>query len=328
MKRLKLIIVLLPLVLLLVSVGAFSWVMHTEPGAKWAWSMAGNSVPGTLNADGFSGNLSSGLAIRSLTYQDESIKVSTDDARLQLSIGLFPVTVILESVEAEHLLIHSTDTGDTNLEKNYAEILTALELPLALVFEKVRIAHLTYQERQGGPLFEGNDILLSGRWFKQLEIDQAQINTPLADWQINGLVGFASPFPVKLGINGAITLEQDNVQQSYQLDAQLDGDLTELGVVAQVEQPGISISGKLHHLLTRPAGDLIIQAQTLQWPLTNPTPEFSLHDVMAEVSGEINSYQAEITGLLAINNQPDTTIDFRGTGDEHSLTIERLNLSG
>ncbi|TNF89390.1 MAG: hypothetical protein EP301_03070, partial [Gammaproteobacteria bacterium] len=78
MMRRRTLFLFLPALLILLLAGAFGWLMHTEPGARWIWQRVVGLVPDDLRVEQLSGDLQSGLQLSGLEYRAESLSVEAD----------------------------------------------------------------------------------------------------------------------------------------------------------------------------------------------------------------------------------------------------------
>ena len=71
------------LALLLISLfaGAWHWLLHTEPGARWLWAQAQSASDDALQMTSISGDLGSGLTIRGVAFTSESAAVEAEELR-------------------------------------------------------------------------------------------------------------------------------------------------------------------------------------------------------------------------------------------------------
>ncbi|MGH8034743.1 MAG: hypothetical protein ACREO9_05915, partial [Lysobacterales bacterium] len=111
------------------------------------------------------------------------------------------------------------------------------------------------------------------------------------------------------------------------LQVHLEGNLDTLEVQATLDQPEISLQGRLLRLLTAPQSDLHLSADTLQWPLAGLDPSVTLDAVKAHLTGAPQNYQLDSEATLILQEMPPTHVQVHAKGDLDGMHLDSAQLS-
>jgi len=320
----------IPAGLALVLAGVLYWMLDSESGARWLWSRASASVPGSLGAGELHGDLRSGLTLKAFAFENESISITSPNVKLQLGLGLFPVSLSIESLDADQLDIKQLSAPEAAPGDSPEDLLSSLSLPVPVDLNSIRIGRMIYRDEQGATRFESSNLYFSGRWQEDLLIRQAGLKTPAAEWSARARIGFRPPFPLDANLETRMDPAAVEIPSAspVQLKARLKGDLGDLEIEAQADRPAVTLRGRIRDLLQQPGWDLQLLAGELQWPLESDAPDVVVAQLAANSSGRLRHYELHAAGTVGINGMPVMPFDLKGNGNAQSILIDKLHLSG
>ena len=72
------------------GISGWSWLMHTEAGARWMFNKLSSSASFDLGASSISGDLGSGLLLENLYFENEAMRVEITTIKTAINIDLLP----------------------------------------------------------------------------------------------------------------------------------------------------------------------------------------------------------------------------------------------
>jgi translocation and assembly module TamB len=319
---------LVPLVAGIGALVAANWLLHTESGARWVWAKAIQSVPGSLSAEGMSGDLSSGFSLSQLRFENESVRVEIAKLKLQINVDLLPPALRIESLLSEQAVVSMTSDTESGPDPHSRFRPESLSLPLPVYFEQVELTHFQYLNTDNDLNIESPAVSLSGSWHERIHIDQLEIQLEEADIMLTGGMEFSEPYP--LGFTAETNLRlirpDTNTISSHMLKAGLSGNLEELDVQLTIDQPAISIQGKLNDLLTEARLDLELSAISAQWPVLDEVPQITITELTAHIIGSAQDFDLKASGQLDLGDITDLSLSMNSKGNTQGMQIEQLDL--
>ncbi len=330
MTRRRLIIIFLPIALTIAVAVALTWLLNTQAGARWAWSWSSAFVPGTLDAAEIHGDLRSGLNLRAVKFENKNVSVTAETLKLRLGFNLLPPAVAVESLVADRITIRKFPVLDSAPGALFSDILETLSLPVSLNFARVQIGELVYQDADGTTTFTSSALSLSGQWFDSWRIRDVTLHTSAVDWHIRGQIGLSTPFAVDAYVSGRIapTAGPNSLPHGLDVQAHLTGNLADLEVQAELDQPAVTVRGHIRDLPHLSDWELDLLADELQWPLDSDAPQVTLHQVSAHGAGSLQHYALQAAAELGLSGLPVMSANLRGEGDTQGIRVENLQLSG
>ena len=96
-------LLVLPVLALTAAVISWSWLFHTESGARWLFAKLDSAIPGSVEAASVSGDLASGLILERLEFNDGANLIDMDRLTLEVNLDLLPPSISFETVQIESL---------------------------------------------------------------------------------------------------------------------------------------------------------------------------------------------------------------------------------
>jgi autotransporter translocation and assembly factor TamB len=209
MIRRRIAILFLPALLILLVAGAFAWLLHTEPGARWLLGRVAAGVPGQVGFVRVEGDLQSGLKIFGLSYRDEGLSVEADKAGLRLGLGFWPLAVTVHELQVRSLEVHSSATAEAGDTTSPSDWLPGLSLPLPVEFRHVSADRIAWHGDAVDPAIEVGDLSVSASWFRSIELRSLQATTGRSHWLADLMFDFHAPHALKVDLQGAMAAPEE-----------------------------------------------------------------------------------------------------------------------
>ena len=305
------------LLLLAALAGSWTWLVHSEPGARWLFSQAQKHVPARLTAASVSGSLGSAVQVGQLEYDDSSIKIEVERISLAIEFDFLPPAINLKSLQAGKARVSQlATTGNASPGENGS---LDLSLPLRVNFGDIRISGLEYLPVPEDPAVVVDLIEASGHVHQGLELDRLFVSMADNELNLSGHLGLAPPHLL------AVDLQTSG---EFKLQGLLDGSLERMEVDLDATSPVLQVSGTVRDLLQEPAWDLDITSSRLQWPLEGPEADVVFTDLQAQSQGTLSSFEAGLTGEMEVDGLEPSRLQLAGTGTQRGFTLRSLSLTG
>lgn len=201
---------------LLAATGLLSWwwLMHSESGARWVMGQAATATGDSLAIDTVSGNLSSGLKLTGISFEDGGIQATAERILAAIDIDLLPfaLNVTTLQVDTVRLLLKDNPENKSPGENSAG----SFAMPFPLTFRGVRISGIEYRDSSGEPIVVVNSIEGAGSLNEALLLDRLSIKLPENGLELTGQVTLAAPHPLDLKFN---------TSGNYELEGSIKGDL-------------------------------------------------------------------------------------------------------
>jgi xanthine/uracil permease len=104
--RKAILLLIVPVLLLSAGIGAWTWLLHTESGARWMFGKLGSSPAFVLRTSSISGDLGSGLKLEDLYFENDATRVEITKIATAVNIDLFPPAVKVDRVHSISTCFH------------------------------------------------------------------------------------------------------------------------------------------------------------------------------------------------------------------------------
>lgn len=313
-------LLLAAIVIVLSAAAGLWWWAGTESSLQWVWRRVAQSQP--LSAEGMSGTLRTGLAVRRLAWEREGLKIEAEDVELAWRpLFLLAGIVKLDRVHASALRI--TDTRPPSKEP--WTLPDALVIRPEVELDDLRIGQVEWITAN---TVRADD--LAGRyWFDGaahgLRLDN--LRWAGGTYRASATLGARGPLPLDATIAGKADAPVPGAGAlPVEFTATLRGPLADLQVAAQVNgaAPGVqathaTASARVTLWAEQPVPQARAQLNGLDlaalWPEAPQT----------QLAGEVRLAPAG-TGTWQVN--ADVRNGIPGPWDEHRLPIAQLKAQG
>jgi translocation and assembly module TamB len=310
-------LLVLPVLALTAAVISWSWLFHTESGARWLFAKLDSAIPGSVEAASVSGDLASGLILERLEFNDGANLIDMDRLTLEVNLDLLPPSISFETVQIESLAIQVLREASEPV--NWEAVLPGLIPPIPLHFENVGIAGLQYIDVSGEPVLVVDSIETGGSLFRELVLDRGSVTFPSKQLALSGRLNLIHPHPLTLDLSSS---GETNIHCT------MSGSLESAGIRLASESPRLQADGKLEHLLSSPQWDLEISSPLIQWPPGDDDPVVWLTSVEAQTTGRWSDYHLTLKGILGLEDLEPSRLELTGNGNEGSFTAREASLAG
>jgi translocation and assembly module TamB len=329
MIRRRIAVLFLPVLLILALAGAFAWLLHTEPGARWILGRVNAAVPGQIEYRRIHGDLQSGLGVEGFRYRQNGLSVSADSLELRLDLGFWPPAVTVHHLRLGSLELRSTPASGPGAEASPKEWLPALSLPFPVELREFRAERISWYADFGDPAFELRELALAADWYRALELRRLEALVGVSRWQGELAFDFRAPHVLDLDLSLSVPpTEASGIDQPLEIRAVAGGDLQQSRWDVELADPELRVHGELRDLLREPGWDLQLTAGHLQWPLSGVEPALSLDGLVASSYGTVADYGLELDTEIGGAGIPVLRGRLVGTGNASGLEIEALDLDG
>jgi translocation and assembly module TamB len=317
------------LTLLLISLfaGAWHWLLHTEPGARWLWAQAQSASDDALQMTSISGDLGSGLTIRGVAFTSESAAVEAEELRFAANLDLVPLRLMVDDLSIGNVAVQLSHSTEEVQPDASAVSLEYLSLPLLMTISDSLATNITVAQPGSESPIEIQKIEFAGSWHDAFIVERLAIDWANSSAEFAGELRLQEPYDVRVDGRLENISVADELIEPLDLNVQASGDLTNLDLDASADRIDLWLHGNLTSLLQEPTWDLQagLTEATLRLPAPEPDTDFLVSDLRIASSGSV-------AGLSTWNLQlASGDLDVSGGGelnwaDVFSMTAE-LDLS-
>jgi len=319
---------LLLMVCLLVSL--FFVVIHTESGSRFAIEQGIEFADINLSYDSINGNLSKGLVINNLNYQDQAIEIKINNIKYSSSWSWLNRHLELADVLIDEVTVITKSTAETSVKK---EAFAGVKLPLSIDVQSLLLNQLTLVENTAEALpMKIEQIELKALLQAQsAEIKTIKVKSTEYEAVLSGSVDYGSD--LSYALQTAWQIDSDG--QSIQAIGPIQGDLNsiklqqDLNLKSDVIQGHFVLAGEVFEWLNSPAFNFQLSAQDSQLVLQQQPLEFT--QLQAVVDGSIDKYHVSLESQfkpyqLKAMDLPAGQIKLNISGNTQSLTTKQAQI--
>jgi len=322
---------LLPLLLLLLAVAlvsAWSWLLHTESGARFAWSRATDALGNAMSAADLRGDLSSGLRVSSFVYETDGVRITAEQVEASVDIDILPLSIAVNSPSAREMrvTVEATNSGDEEAA-DPGRILDSLQLPFRLLINDLKISDAVVVGVREDDIVI-HSVALSAWWKEELRVDSLVIDSPEVAADVTAVLGFWRPYNLRLKGELSLAPPLTRLEQSLALTTDIVGDLDRMSLDINVRPYNAHINGFVRNVLEQPNWDLVLDAASLYWPLDGGPEAFRGTSVLVRSEGDAGAYSLSADAVISAAELQPTHILVSGAGNTTSLKFSELSIQG
>jgi len=310
-------LLLIPALIVLAAALAYSWLMHSESGARWLLSKLDSALPATVQSESLSGDLAQGLQLGRFRFDDGATLVDAGRLELAVNLDLFPPALNLETLHADSLAVRTLAESDQPAD--WDSVLPGLAPPLMVRFDDVVISGFEYSDMAGETVFSATSISAAGSVHHELSLDRLSVSLRSHQLAASGRFGLEKPYPLALEVQTG----GDHV-----LQGSFDGNLESAGISLNLESPELAVNGSLRHLLDSPGWDLDITTPSARWPLSGDAPVAEITEATANSSGDWPEHRLRLNATLDLEELEPSRLELEGGGSGLTFSAQRLVLEG
>lgn len=310
-----------PVLLTGAGIGAWSWLLHSEPGARWILNRLGSSSSFELGAASVSGEIGSGLTLQDFYFENDATRVDINTVSTAVNIDLLPPSVNIERVHADTVTIQSLENPgrENDGPVDLGRTLRAVSLPVPVRAEDIGLNRLDYVDSAGENIVRLQSVTARGEVSEMLVLDELTLATEGHDLSLAGRLGLSPPHSLEMGFD---------VAGEYSVTGKMSGTLEELRLEVESRAPAARLAGSLTGLLDIPGWDVELEAPGLQWPLDATEPDLRLTSLVARSQGRWSAYRLALETGLTLPGLEPARFELTGTGGQEAFSAERVSLDG
>jgi translocation and assembly module TamB len=287
------ILLLLAVAQALLIAGAWYWLLHTEPGAKWLWSKAELATGGALSAESIEGDLGSGVGIRGLGFENDAVDIGVDEIELSARLGLRPVRVIVSGADASGFSLRILDSDREGGGTNLHEIFARLQLPFEIAVQRLDVKHAVFVGFAAGRFLSFDSATISGSWQDAFRIERLRAVTPYYDAEGSGRLELSNSNDIEADVSLDAKPALTGLTRTVSFDAAVTGSIDDLRLRAQVADPAATVSGRLAGLGRDVTWEAEVEAPALSVPVDGELGDLPPLSLSARANGDTRALSAD-----------------------------------
>jgi translocation and assembly module TamB len=290
---LRRILLALPLVFAVLVACAWFWLLHTQSGARWAWSQVESATDHALSAGEISGNLGSGLVGRKIAYEGDGARISIAEVSLAVDVDLLPPGVTVLPAQVSDLLIDLNGGGDPDEDSDLQATFSKLQLPVELVFTGVDLERGAIEGIGDDTNIVVDSLSLAGRWKDRWLVERFDLVTP--DGSAGGNGHFTLHDDNELLLEAALILNEElaGLGETIAIDATVQGTLDDLTVQARADEPRVFWRGRMARTPGGVRWELQLDVPAFELPTDPGLPPIPSIDATARARGDLQAFAVE-----------------------------------
>ena len=101
LRKFRMVFIGLPVALVLfVTVSAY-WLLNTTSGALWVWGKVEHVAAGAIRVSGIEGDLSTGLILKNIEFQQDDLEVQAQRVELTAGPGWLPFSIQIKGLHVQ-----------------------------------------------------------------------------------------------------------------------------------------------------------------------------------------------------------------------------------
>lgn len=325
---------LLPLLaIVLVGLGLYSWLLHSDPGARWIMARVSSQMGDQLSLGEVSGNLGKGLVLKDLVYQQDGLNVKVARVEAQGEVSLLALKITFNSLHAFDVVVHTFPSADAAQKQasSLEDILAGLKLPLELDMKNLKITRLKVIDENNELLFKLDQSVLSARWRDTIELRHLEVNSEDFQLGLKGEIQLQSPFAHELEMSGRVNgmvnglvAMNGSVADSGRFEATLEGTASSSVIEVKSHSPAFDISGQIEQPFDIAEFNLQVKLARHLWSGGQNNEDILISDVLGKLRGLPGNYSLQLQATVTADGYPPVDIELGGQGDLSSLTIAHM----
>lgn len=327
----------LPLMLVLVVAIILSsvyWLFNSASGAAWVWSKLEGLESVDVRSSQISGDLASGFIIQNMEYRSSGLDLLVRHAELEAGLGWWPLSVQVDRLSLKEVEVMTGSTEDSvendDDGKDIRNTLAGIEIPLPLIFNEVVLTGISLQQDNQPAILLAESVRFKAALDERLVIDKLDILTTELDANLRGYLGFESPFELAVSVEGRFEMAGEAGQMLVEVPFQLEssGDLDKLLLNLTSQKFGLQAVGEILEPLSRPAWDVEVMLERLQWPQDQIKQDFALGGLNLKSKGMMDSWTFMLSSDLDAGQIEAARFSVSGSGTSSEVNVAEANLTG
>lgn len=333
LRKFRMVFIGLPVALVLfVTVSAY-WLLNTASGALWVWGKVEHATAGAIRVSGIEGDLSTGLILKNIEFQQDDLEVQAQRVELTAGPGWLPFSIQIKGFRVQDVEI----TIRTGIEEQRGEsqridiqaTLAGLEPPIPLEIHNAALSNITLQKGDGSLLGFVETLQFSASLDERLVVDQLHVLAPELELTSDANIALQSPHSLDIGMTGHYEMadEEGKTVLDLPFDLELTGDLDKLRFKLLSEDRDIKLEGELHDVARQAAWDIKANVGYLALPLADMEQLFVLTGLKLASQGEFDDWVFTLDTGLESEALKTSQLIASGSGSTTSIEIGAAKLT-
>jgi translocation and assembly module TamB len=290
---LRRILLLLAIVPVLLAIGTWYWLLHTQSGAKWLWSQAESATGGGLSTVSIAGDLGSGVVLQGLNFENDVVDIDVSKISLVAHLAVLPVRVVVSEADAAGFSLRILD-GEENQDggTDLHEIFARLNLPFEIVVEQLDVEDGTFDGFAAGEYLSFEFASIAGSWKDAIRIDRLQARTPFYDADGSGQLWLHGRNEIAADVELVAKPALTRLDDPLAMSAKVSGYIDELALQATTAEPEAALTGHLIGLGAEPVWDLEVRVPVLEITPSEDAAELPPMSLAANARGNWQALEA------------------------------------
>jgi translocation and assembly module TamB len=321
------------LVLVIVLVGLIAWVATTRSGLNFAWGQIGPRLPDGIEVASVEGRLIGPLEVRGVRVEAETMNLSVNAADLDwtaselLSATVHVRNLAVRGVNYEVTKVVDTPEPEPEEPAEPFSLPDAIDLPVTVQIDNVALDDIAATTAPDAEPFVVDTARLANARLddESWRIESLTGHGPMFDVDAQARLNPRGGYATNLSLNAALRLPD---LAPVEVDGEIEGDLTDLGVRVQVAAPyNVTLDGRVTDALDNLALDATLRLDNTRLPaIREDLPQGGVTATIG-AKGPIEALDVnlDVDADSADYGRAALTSALRYTGD--TVVIDRLNLS-
>ena len=324
----------LPVTLVVLLTASVYWLLYTASGAVWLWDQIEDAVDGSVQYSQLDGDLASGLLIRDLSYQSDSVDMSARWMEIQAGPGWWPVSIQIRKLVLQDVQIvtrsHAVQAKSPGPEACLRSVLTALKSPLPLKIHDALVSNVSLQADDNPPVALVESLRFQAALGDQLVVEQLHLHAPGIEAELQGQLVLESPFELAVAVEGQFEINGAPVVADLMVPFKLEGsgNLDKLQFSFASAEKGLELHGELLESMTEPEWDIKGNLDKLQWPLDDSGETVNLSGLALSSEGRIDDWSFVLDSGVQFGALETSLLAISGSGSRSGIQISSATLNG
>jgi translocation and assembly module TamB len=312
------ILLAVPVLLLVMALGAWLILWHTTSGARLLLDVAQPYIPGRLEFTSMDGSLSGGLRFKGLIYDDEAARVEAGDLRVAVSGEFRPIVLRIRFLEIAGLRYVARESDESG------PMPESLALPFRIDVERLEIDGLAMIGAGGEPVFEADQLRAALSAHERLDVSDGLVQSKLGRLTAAGNLLLSTPYAVELTSEASLSFELEELPEAMHVDGQvrLGGSMgayvVDFDGAARSGELDVQTSGRFDLADRAVTGDLDWTGFT--WPPDAAEPGLSSPVGSVTLAGTFDNWTVRGEADVESPDLPAGTLVFDASGDRERLS--------
>tara|TARA_R110002049_G_scaffold2743_5_gene21152 strand:- start:28216 stop:31674 length:3459 start_codon:yes stop_codon:yes gene_type:complete len=309
------------LLLILILLALMFSLVSTERGTQWVLNFVTEHVNQSLSLKEVSGTLASSLKIRELSLDHCASHVTLNELSFEWSPEeLIQRKLTIQNLSAQSILVHVNDKCPKSAETPF-DIPAAINVPVELNLNQLSIMKVT--------VVKGEDEYVLNNIKLDASADEQDFHLNLVDLNYDDLFlkgELTSKMHQPYSLNGNLHWLLNNSHDSYQGDVNYEGDITQLLIKHQLNNPyKVNSTVEIFDPLDNLTFNALNQWDSIALNLSKDE-KITIHQGSIVLDGNLDQLTYSLDTRIDTAYADNLSLTGKGSATSSSVVLEKLNL--